>query len=424
MGFPQDWNKTGLGDIESINNLDAARMTLRWALERLRSLEERNAALEKKSKESSQLKEKVEEDQSALKRALVLREEEWKWRDDYYQRMRQRVQELVASRLSGSPDAASTATREMELARLEEEIHRRRIEMEKEYESKMNAVRAEYGRLKESLELEARNQSEHWAKSETERQIRFNKFMSQQRALLESQNRELEAEVQRVASWRVQQATDAWEKERAALIKEIQEWKEKAGESRRLLHQEERSLDAAKEESLAISRAADIKLRHLEEERRAFNKEQESIRAEAKLWREKSDEALNQLTELKKKNVELENALKQEITNLAAESTRRKAAEERSALYEKSWAKRQSDFDMVESTLLQRFKDIEDEIERRDRAWKQREDFMRKRDQNWHNRLEEWQGGMREKSDDVEKLRAELLETVRDYIKIRKGEKT
>ncbi len=422
MGLPQDWERIGLGGVESINNLDTARMTLRWALERLRALEEKNNAFEKKTKEFGDIKEKIDEERSALKRALSVREEEEKWRDDYYQRLRQRIQSLVSEKLSGNSNAVSIASRELELARLEEENHQRRLALEKEYSVKMRSGQAEYERLKASLDSQAKNQAEQWEKAEAERQIRFNEFMTQQRGLLEMQSRQVEAESARVASWRMDQASASWAVEKESLLKEIAQLKEKEGDLRRKLHAEGLALDSAREEALNISRSSEIRLRHIEEEQKVFDREQETIKAEANLWRLKSGEGWSSLAEIKKKCVELENQLKESQTLCSEEAAKRKAAEERFQVYERSWSKRQTDLDLIEESLLKKFKDLEDEVSRRDRVWKDREDFMRKRDQNWHNRIEEWQSMMQEKSEGVEKLRSELLEAVRGYIKRKKGE--
>ncbi len=423
MGQAQDWEKMGVGGVESINNLDTARMTLRWALERLRALEEKNNAFEKKIKEFGDIKEKLEEERSALKRALSVRDEEEKWRDDYYQRQRQRIQDLISERLSGNASASTLAARELELAKLEEENHQRRLALEKECSAKIRASQSEYERLKRSLDEQAKNQAEQWEKAEAERQIRFNEFMTQQRNLLEMQSRQVEAESARVSSWRMEQASESWAKEKESLLKEIAQLKQAQGELRRSLEHERRALDAAREESLNISRSAEIRLRSLEEERKIFEKDKEAIKTESNLWRLKSGEAMSVVSELKKKSVELENQLKEVQALLSEEAAKRKAAEEKFQVYEKSWSKRQTDLDLIEESLLKKFKDLEDEVARRDRVWKDREEFMRKRDQNWHNRIEEWQSMMQEKSEGVEKLRGELLEAVRGYIKRKKGDK-
>ncbi len=423
MGQSQDWEKMGIAGVESINNLDTARMTLRWALERLRALEEKNNAFEKKIKEFGDIKEKLEEERSALKRALSVRDEEEKWRDDYYQRLRQRIQDLVSERLSGNASASNLASRELELAKLEEENHQRRLALEKEYSAKIRASQSEYERLKRALDDQAKSQSEQWEKAEAERQIRFNEFMTQQRNLLEMQSRQVEAESARVSSWRLEQASESWAKEKESLLKEIAQLKQTQEKLRLSLEDERRTLDAAREESLNISRSAEIRLRSLEEERKIFGKDKEAIKTESNLWRLKSGEAMSLVSELKKKSVELENQLKEVQALLSEETAKRKAAEERFQVYERSWSKRQTDLDLIEESLLKKFKDLEDEIARRDRVWKDREEFMRKRDQNWHNRIEEWQSMMQEKSEGVEKLRAELLEAVRGYIKRKKGDK-
>ncbi len=360
MGHSQDWDKMRVAGVDSINNLDTARMTLRWALERLRVIEEKNNALEKKIKEFGDTKEKLDEERSALKRALSVREEEEKWRDDYYQRLRQRIQSLVSERLSGNSEAASLASRELELARLEEENHQRRLALEKEYSSKMRAAQTEYERLKASLDSQAKSQAEQWEKAEAERQIRFNEFMTQQRSLLEMQSRQVETEAARVASWRMEQASASWSVEKESLLKEIAQLKEREGDLRRKLHETSLSLDKAREESLAISRSGEIRLRHIEEEQKVFEKEKETIKAESNLWRLKSGEGWSLVAELKKKCVELENQLKESQGLLAEEAAKRKAAEERFQVYERGWSKRQTDLDMIEESLLKKFKDLED----------------------------------------------------------------
>ncbi len=423
MGQSQDWEKMGIAGIESINNLDTARMTLRWALERLRTIEEKNNAFEKKIKEFGDIKEKLEEERSALKRALSVRDEEEKWRDDYYQRLRQRIQDLVSERLSGNASASNLAARELELAKLEEENHQRRSALEKEYSARLRASQSEYERLKRALDEQAKSQAEQWEKAEAERQIRFNEFMTQQRNLLEMQSRQVEAESARVSSWRLEQASESWAKEKESLLKEIAQLKQTQEKLRLSLADERRTLDAAREESLNISRSAEIRLRSLEEERKIFEKDKEAIKTESNLWRLKAGEAMSLVSELKKKSVEIENQLKEVQAILPEETAKRKAAEERFQVYERSWSKRQTDLDLIEESLLKKFKDLEDEVARRDRVWKDREEFMRKRDQNWHNRIEEWQSMMQEKSEGVEKLRAELLEAVRGYIKRKKGDK-
>ena len=78
-------------------------------------------------------------------------------------------------------------------------------------------------------------------------------------------------------------------------------------------------------------------------------------------------------------------------------------------------AKRLSDVDALEALLLGRFKDLEDEIHQRDLAWKEREEVLRTRDRDWHTRLAEWQAELGRKSQQLEALKLQLLETIQSY---------
>jgi len=77
--------------------------------------------------------------------------------------------------------------------------------------------------------------------------------------------------------------------------------------------------------------------------------------------------------------------------------------------------RRMKDVDELEGLLIGRFQDVEDEIHKRDLAWKEREAVLRRRDRDWHLRLTEWQSELALKAGQIEELRTRLVEIIQSY---------
>src|SRR5262249_5566927 len=68
-GMDQDQEPPGLQDVEGITSLDTARMTLRWALERLQALEKAKSEAQARAKAEEREKLKALEEVSASQKA-------------------------------------------------------------------------------------------------------------------------------------------------------------------------------------------------------------------------------------------------------------------------------------------------------------------------------------------------------------------
>src|SRR4051812_13304874 len=101
-------------DVETIKNLDAARLTLRWALERLHKETDQKHELEQKLTAAEKGIQRAADDRVALERTLALRSAEADDRELYYRRL----EEFLTLRLDGKIDLAALAHRELEADQL------------------------------------------------------------------------------------------------------------------------------------------------------------------------------------------------------------------------------------------------------------------------------------------------------------------
>src|SRR5579883_1914860 len=274
-GKPED----RLADIESINNLDMARMSLRWALERLHALEKRADELARQLGTRDQEVRSLEHDKENLKRSLALRAEDDGKREEYYQRMR----DFISIRLAGKPDAAAAANRELELARAQEEFHAKTISLQKEFDARAQALRLEHERLQRALEEQSRQQAERAAEAEARRQAHYDEVMASQHAALEESKRKLEAQAQLKAEERIRAAAEHlerqhavsegdWRREKEALLSDLQGWQARVEEQRARIGELERALDRSRDELMEKARHAEALERGFDQDRLAIAK--------------------------------------------------------------------------------------------------------------------------------------------------------
>ena len=130
------------GELDSIDSLDTAKMTLRWALERLRSLEARNAELQKK----------YEESRAALLARSNMKERGEAYaveRDSYYAK----VEALLSEFCAGTLDLKKLIVREADLDARERGVRARQDELEKEYASRLEVLERDFKKLQAESEL-------------------------------------------------------------------------------------------------------------------------------------------------------------------------------------------------------------------------------------------------------------------------------
>jgi len=322
--------ESDLENIETINNLDTARMALRWALERLHALEAAKEDLAQRLQRQTEARDKLEAEQKSLKRELSLRSEDAAHREQYYSRMK----EFVSVRLSGKPDEAALAIHELELTQQQEALQQERIKLEKEYSVKRGILRSELDQLKLSLEKELQEQAQMAAQAESARRANLKQFYAEQLAELNEQLKGVPTEIERQLAIRLEHAQKqldaqhrsqvaAWDEEKTALIKESFEWQRQAQEQRLRLHEMERILDVAKEQAMQSARAAEVRILHLEEEQQRFKHENANLTAEVVLWKQRFNQTHASSSAWEAKLVQDEGALIKREQQLALEYERK-----------------------------------------------------------------------------------------------------
>src|SRR5258708_4975560 len=97
-----------LRDVDNIQNLDTARLALRWALERMRALEKRVEEVEAAAKRSDGAAAKASAELESARDLLTRRAGEAVERERYYAK----IEEYLNLKLSGGMDASAMAKRE------------------------------------------------------------------------------------------------------------------------------------------------------------------------------------------------------------------------------------------------------------------------------------------------------------------------
>lgn len=288
MEFPKDQPVPDLEHLEDIRSLDTARMTLRWALERIRSLERLNAELGSGTDAELKLRKKLEEDVRSLQQALAFKSAEADQRELYFSKM----EELVSLRLEGKLDVEKLLQREVESQRLQELLRHRQTRLEAEASERRETLEREFRHKSLEVEQQCRSsiqqseasiearkaaQDRETASKLTElgerdvrlrlaeealsqRQKRFQDFYTLQHAQLERDMKRFREELGDQVGFQVQNAErlleqkheaaeKAWAREKALLLQELQEWRHKAQEHLPRLLELEKQAAAAEESS-------------------------------------------------------------------------------------------------------------------------------------------------------------------------------
>ena len=252
--------------IESINNLDTARMALRWALERLNNLQTLKDAAERKAAETEAALSQAEADRKDIQRVADLRGQDDTQRTAYYAKL----EAYLTQQFAGKLDLAGLIQKEARCAELEALLESRRLSLEKEHEALREKLAADYKkatleaqqeataataraqasvtesrknlerdfaiRLCELTDREVRLRTE--AEALTQRQAQFEAFSREQRARLELDIKEFHDSLQDQLRYRVETTerflasrheaeSETWSREKANLLKEIAGWREK-----------------------------------------------------------------------------------------------------------------------------------------------------------------------------------------------------
>lgn len=282
-----------LGNVDSINNIETARMALRWALERLRALESAKAESGERSTREAKWRVQAEEEVRRLKATLAVKSTHHEERERYYKK----IEEFLSLRLAGQVDIAGLAHKAAEVDALRADLEGRLGQLEREFSGRRQTLELEYQRLNRDAREAAQSgaqeaqawlhkRQEEWekdhasklvdvkerelrvAKQETElalRQQRFDEYASAQKARLDAQTRELEEQAQarlRIAERLLEERQSAqesgWTREKALLLQEIVLLRRKTQELNPALLEADRRAEEASE---ALARAQEAQRR-------------------------------------------------------------------------------------------------------------------------------------------------------------------
>lgn len=418
-----------LRDVDSIQNLDTARLALRWALERMRALEKRVDEVEAAAKRSEDARAAAASELDAARDLLTRRAGEAAERERYYAK----IEEYLNLKLAGGLEPAAMAQREARIDAREAELQRREIETENKIkearrradeetrralaetaaaaELRVKDARAEYenrtaARDRELSERllalhEKEAQLSSLERSLEERRRRFEEFHAAQRAATEKeasaiaqnaadQAEFLERRVEAALSARSTAFERAWQGDKQALLEELAAWRAKAREHLP-------ALLAAQHKAAALEDGS----ARLIDENRVLQQAKATLTEELVRWRSEAQNDLPALLAAVRRAVEAEENAKHLEVELA--STQRAAEEYQAQLMsdEMSHAGRVKELSRLESVVTAKLRDAEQDLFRQYDAWLARESELRRRDQDWRVQAES-------RAESVEVLRAEI----------------
>jgi hypothetical protein len=414
-----------LRDVDSIQNLDTARLALRWALERMRALEKRASELEADVKLSAGARDKAAAELEGTRDLLTRRANESLERERYYAK----IEEYLNLKLEGGLDAAALAAREVRIDAREAELQRREIDTATQVkaaklradeetrriqtetaaaaELRVRTARDEFerrgaererGQAERLLALhEKEAQLTVLERSLEERRKRLEEHFAAQRAALQQESASImqtasdqagfmESRIEKALAAKTSSMERVWQSEKQVLMDEIASLRAKAREHLPALFE-------------AQDKAAEIE-RVMEENRRLL-KVKATLTEELVRWRQEAQNDLPALLTAVRRATEAE----ENAANLQAElaMTQRRAEEHLAQLlsYEMTREKRHAEFAALEAALIVKLRDAEQGLFRQYDAWLEREAILRRRDQDW--RIE-----AQSRNDSVETLRSEI----------------
>lgn|GEM_PF-2012695 len=390
-----------LRDIESIQNIDTARLALRWALERVSALERRAVDGEESLRRAEAAAARAGVELTAARDLLSRRTAESLERERYYAKL----EEYLNLKLAGSLDAAALARREAGVARLEAELQGREIALERRAKSEKDKHDEELRRAASEADAAAdarvrqmRDElSERLSAREREHSSRLLSLHEKQ-AQLSSLERSLEERSKRLE--------ELFAAQRAALEQESSTIAQASRDQAEFLERRLESALAAKSQALES----------------AWQVERRALLDELAEWRAKAREHLPDLLSAQSRAESgEERAARAEIEN---RSLRRLAEERLGELmaHEASEEGRREELARLEAVLAVKLRDAELSLFRQYDAWLVREEELRHRDVSWlrdaQTRRESAEAARRE----IVILRDELKRTIAEYREKTKGD--
>lgn len=405
-----DPRQVDLTDVEAINSLDTARMTLRWALERLRALELANADLEARLAESEKAKGELGKERESAKAALEGGAEERRRKELYYRRM----EELLNSYCRGQLDVGELARRQAELDEIKRETAEFQARLEQEHAARRLELEAEHRRL--AAGLTARAEAETKAVRESAEQARrlWEKDFGAREGSLRTREARLAAREKAIDERQAALEADVLDRRRA-LEDELGRRRDRLEEEHRLRLEAWTQERAAREDALE----------------RAWRAEEAALREKASAWEERAREYLGRVLELEGRLLEeqaetlrrvdgleepfgratRELSLRRRVLDQEINERERRAEEDRAAAAEALARWRAG----MEEVLRERFAELERETRARQERWQAHERELKSREVAWGEDSYRRQQELESKAKAVEELRRSLLETIKEY---------
>jgi hypothetical protein len=427
---PQTHTPQEILNADTIQNLDTARMALRWALERMHKLEQEKAFFADKTAESERAKNKALEEYAALQKTISLRGAEANQRELYYAKM----EEFLSLQLGGKLDLPALAKRELETKSLHELLQQKEQQLDKELSTKRASMERDFQRLRTELEAGARakakqaeqalglksssleqeylshmaeaHEKEILLKQETqalaERQAHFEEYYSTQRADLQSQIKNFRNDVDDQVDFRLQMAEKilterysgieaGWNQEKALLSKELDSWRRRAQELGPKVLAMEQAVAVAEESGQQARSAADRNVMILEEHRRSSQVELAALQADAATWKGKAAHHLSEILDLKQRVAIAEEARKAaeaETSSVAAESSEWKQRFEAARAKTQEEARGKAALEEALSQARRSCELQEGMLEERRLRWDEEKKALRLEMNSWKGRLE------------------------------------
>ena len=426
-----------LRDVDSIQNLDTARLALRWALERMRALEKRAQEVEASAKTADDGRARAASELDGARDLLTRRANESLERERYYAK----IEEYLNLKLEGGLNAVTLAKRETRVDAREAELQSRELELENRSkaaklrseeelrralseaaagaELKIKEERAVSDKRAASLERDLSErlvalhekdaQLSALERSLDERRRRFEEFFAAQRASLARESSAinqaasdqagfLESRLEAALASKASSLDRAAHADKQILMEELAAWRAKAREHLPELLEAQRR-----------AAALDSANARLVDENRLLQQSKATLTEELLRWRQEAQNDLPALLATVRRAVEAE----ENVAHLEAELalTQRRAEESLAELIslELNGQKRREELLSLETALTSKLRDADQNLFRQYDDWLEREGELRRRDQDWRLEAEA-------RHESVNALRAEVM-AQRDELK-------
>jgi chromosome segregation protein len=432
-----------LRDVDSIQNLDTARLALRWALERMRALERRATELEGDARIAANARDKAASDLEGTRDLLTRRANEALERERYYAK----IEEYLNLKLEGGLDAAALAAREVRIDAREAELQKREVETAHQVKAAKLLADGEIRRVQAeaaaAVELQTkaareeferrgaerdRDQAERLValhekeaqisaleRSLEERRKRFEEHFAAQRAALQRESASItqsatdltsfmESRIEKALAARTSALERAWESDKQILMEELATWRAKAREHLPGLLEAQRKAAALEGEATRLA-----------DENRLLNQTKALLSEELHRWRQEAQDDVPALLASTRRAADAE----MRVVNLEGElaMAQRRAEEHLAELMsvEMSRELRMAEVAALEGALITKMRDAEQNMFRQYDAWLEREAALRRRDHDWRLTAEAREEFLNARRAEIVAQREELRRVIAEY---------